>query len=44
MRFSGVYLGIVVLDQLIKYWVRHSLALNDSLPVVEPVLYWTYVK
>ncbi|MGE5543867.1 MAG: signal peptidase II [Bacillota bacterium] len=44
MRFLAMYLGIVGLDQLIKYGVRQSLALNESLPVVEPILYWTYVR
>ncbi|MGI6550313.1 MAG: signal peptidase II [Syntrophomonadales bacterium] len=44
MRFFGLYLGIVGLDQLIKYWARQSLPLNDSLPVIEPFLYWTYVR
>jgi signal peptidase II len=44
MRFSSIFLGIVGLDQLIKFWVRQSLPLNHSLPVVEPILYWSYVK
>lgn len=44
MRFFSVFLGIVGLDQLIKYLVRQSLPLNDSLPVLEPFLYWTYVR
>lgn len=44
MRFFGVYLGIVGLDQLIKYLVRQTLPLNESLPVMEPILYWTYVR
>lgn len=44
MRFFGVYLAIAGLDQLIKYWVRQSLPLNESLPVIEPLLYWTYVR
>ncbi len=44
MRFLGLYMGIVGLDQLIKYWVRQSLPLNESFPVIEPFLYWTYVR
>jgi len=44
MRFFGVYLGIVGLDQLIKYLVRQTLPFNESLPVMEPILYWTYVR
>lgn len=44
MRFIGIFLGTVGLDQLIKYWVRQSLPLNDSIPVIEPFLYWSHVR
>ncbi len=44
MRFFSLFLGIVGLDQLIKHWVRQSLPLNSSLPVIKPFLYWTHVR
>jgi len=44
MRFLAVFLGVVGLDRIVKYWVQQSLPLNQSVPVIEPVLYWTYIK
>ena len=44
MRFLAVFLGVLGLDRVVKYWVQQSLPLNHSVPVIEPVLYWTYIK
>ncbi|NLW43607.1 MAG: signal peptidase II [Syntrophomonadaceae bacterium] len=44
MRFLVVFLGVLGLDRLVKYWVQQSLPLNHSLPVIEPVLYWTHIR
>lgn len=44
MRFLAVFLGVLGLDRIVKYWVQQSLPLNQSVPVIEPVLYWTYIR
>jgi signal peptidase II len=40
----GIAGGIVVLDQLTKWLVNHSMSLHDSRPLIEGVLSLTYVQ
>lgn len=36
--------GIIALDQLVKYWTVTQIALGDQVPVLDGVLHFTYVQ
>ena len=40
----AVILGIVAIDQLIKYVVVNTLAIGQSIPVIDGVFHFTYVQ
>lgn len=44
MRYISVFLGVLGLDQLLKLLVKASFTLHDSIPIIKPFLYLTYVK
>jgi signal peptidase II len=44
MRFLLIFLSVVGLDQLVKYAVKTSMVVNQSIPIIKPFLYLTYVR
>jgi len=44
VRFFKIFLSILGLDQLVKILVKVSFSLYESVPIIKPFLYLTYVK
>jgi len=40
---TAIPIGVLILDQLTKTWVRASMALNETIPVVGDVVRLTYI-
>jgi signal peptidase II len=41
---AAIVAGIVILDQLTKWWVRATLGLHESVPIIEGFFNLTYVR
>ena len=39
-----VFVLIVILDQISKYWIRTNIFLNNSMVIIKPILSFTYVR
>jgi len=44
MWMNLVIIGVVVLDQLVKYFVQSRMFLNESIPVIRDIFQITYIR
>lgn len=44
MYFYLVAIGVLLLDQIVKFAVRSNMTLGESIPIIEHVFHFTYIE
>jgi signal peptidase II len=41
---SSIVIAVIVVDQLVKYYIQTHMMVNESIPVIQDILHITYVR